>query len=80
MNELYALTVRVSSTILGMAKISGPLLDRIDLHIEVPAVKFKELSSKAVGESSQQIRERVISARDIQMKRFAGRKGMYCPP
>lgn len=61
-----------------MAKISGPLLDRIDLHIEVPAVKYKELSSKAVGESSQQIRERVIAAREIQMKRFAGRKGMYC--
>src|SRR3989442_15959532 len=61
-----------------MAKISGPLWDRIDLHIEVPAVKFKELSSKAVGESSQQIRERVVTAREIQMKRFAGRKGMYC--
>jgi magnesium chelatase family protein len=60
-----------------MAKISGPLLDRIDLHIEVPAVKFKELSSKAVGESSQQIRERVIAAREIQMKRFTGRKGMF---
>src|SRR2546426_12181580 len=59
-----------------MARISGPLLDRIDLHIEVPAVKFKELSSKAVGESSQQIRERVVTAREIQMKRFAGRKGM----
>lgn len=61
-----------------MAKISGPLLDRIDLHIEVPAVKFKELSSKAVGETSQQIRERVIAAREIQMKRFAGREGMFC--
>ncbi len=61
-----------------MSKISGPLLDRIDLHIEVPAVKYKELSSKADGESSQQIRERVIAARDIQMKRFSGRKGMYC--
>jgi magnesium chelatase family protein len=60
-----------------MAKISGPLLDRIDLHIEVPAVKYKELSSKAEGESSQQIRERVVAARDIQMNRFAGRKGMY---
>jgi len=61
-----------------MAKISGPLLDRIDLHIEVPAVKFKELSSKAVGESSHQIRERVIAAREIQMRRFAEKKGMYC--
>ncbi len=61
-----------------MAKISGPLLDRIDLHIEVPAVKYKELSSKAEGESSQKIRERVVFAREIQMKRFAGRKGMFC--
>ncbi|HTY59021.1 MAG TPA: YifB family Mg chelatase-like AAA ATPase [Bacteroidota bacterium] len=61
-----------------MARISGPLLDRIDLHIEVPAVKYKELSSKAEGESSQKIRQRVVAARDIQMGRFAGRKGMYC--
>jgi len=61
-----------------MAKISGPLLDRIDLHIEVPAVKYKELASKEAGEGSQMIRERVILAREIQMKRFEGRKGMYC--
>jgi magnesium chelatase family protein len=61
-----------------MAKISGPLLDRIDLHIEVPAVKYKELASKEPGENSASIRQRVISARDIQMKRFDGRKGMYC--
>jgi magnesium chelatase family protein len=61
-----------------MAKISGPLLDRINLHIDVPAVNYKELSRKAEGESSQQIRERVISAREIQMQRFSERKGMYC--
>ena len=60
-----------------MAKISGPLLDRIDLHIDVPAVKYKELASKEAGECSQKIRERVILAREIQMKRFEGRKGMY---
>lgn len=60
-----------------MAKISGPLLDRIDLHIEVPAVKYKDLSSKSIGESSSSIRERVINAREIQMKRFAGRKGIF---
>ncbi|MBI4547550.1 MAG: ATP-binding protein [Ignavibacteriae bacterium] len=60
------------------AKISGPLLDRIDLHIEVPAVKYKELASKDSGEQSHRIRERVVHAREIQMKRFAGRKGMYC--
>ena len=61
-----------------MAKISGPLLDRIDLHIDVPAVKYKELASKEACEYSGSIRERVISAREIQMKRFEGRKGMYC--
>jgi len=61
-----------------MAKISGPLLDRIDLHIEVPAMKYKELVSKEAGECSARIRERVILAREIQMKRFVGRKEMYC--
>lgn len=60
-----------------MAKISGPLLDRIDLHIEVPAVKYKELSSKESGESSAHIRERVVQARDIQSHRFRGRKGLF---
>ncbi|HED06605.1 MAG TPA: ATP-binding protein [Ignavibacteria bacterium] len=55
-----------------MSKISGPLLDRIDIHIEVPAVKYKELSSTAKGEASQQIRERVIATREIQYKRFEG--------
>lgn len=53
-----------------MSKISGPLLDRIDIHIEVPAVKYKELSSTVKGETSQQIRERVIASREIQYKRF----------
>ena len=60
-----------------MAKISGPLLDRIDLHIEVPAVKYKDLASKESGESSEKIRERVIHAREIQSRRFRGRKGIY---
>ncbi len=60
-----------------MAKVSGPLLDRIDLHIEVPAVKYKELSSKEGGESSEKIRARVTEAREIQRKRFAGRKGLF---
>ena len=61
-----------------MAKISGPLLDRIDLHIEVPAVKYKELVSKDAGELSLTIRDRVIRAREIQMKRFTNRKGLFC--
>ena len=60
-----------------MAKISGPLLDRIDLHIEVPAVKYKELSSKESGESSEMVRARVMQAREIQVHRFKGRKGLY---
>ncbi len=60
-----------------MSKISGPLLDRIDLHIEVPAVKYKELSSKESGESSEKIRARVIQAREIQVHRFKGRKGLF---
>lgn len=60
-----------------MAKISGPLMDRIDLHIEVPAVKYKELASKERGEPSEALRARVIAAREIQRKRFAGRKGLF---
>lgn len=51
-------------------KISGPLLDRIDLHVEVTPVSFTELSSKEKGESSNDIRKRVIESRDIQEKRY----------
>ncbi len=60
-----------------MAKISGPLLDRIDIHIEVPAVKYKELSSQIKTESSAEIRKRVIDAREIQIKRFAESRNIY---
>jgi magnesium chelatase family protein len=52
-----------------LAKVSGPLLDRIDLHIEVPAVPYKELRGKADGQSSAQIRERVEQARALQRER-----------
>ena len=52
-----------------LAKISGPLLDRIDMHIEVPAVPYKELRSKGDGHSSAHIRERVEAARDTQRQR-----------
>ncbi len=51
-------------------KISGPLLDRIDIHIRVPRVKYEELSSKKRAESSAQIRQRVVKAREIQLKRL----------
>ena len=51
-------------------RISGPLLDRIDLHIEVPAVRYEELAGKAPGEPSEAIRARVEEARRIQQQRF----------
>ena len=60
-----------------MGKISGPLLDRIDIHIEVPAVKYKELSAAHKGEGSNLIRERVIYARRIQLKRFSNLSCVY---
>ncbi len=52
------------------AKVSGPLLDRIDIHIEVPAVPYKDLHGGAAGERSQDIRQRVIEARGRQLSRF----------
>ena len=58
-------------------KISAPLLDRFDLHIEVPAVDFNKLSSKEKGESSHSIRQRVIAARQIQLERYKG-KPIFC--
>jgi len=60
-----------------MARISGPLMDRIDLHIEVPAVKYRELANKENGERSARIRARVTRARHIQADRFAGKKGLF---
>jgi magnesium chelatase family protein len=53
------------------SRISGPLLDRIDIHVDVPAVKVTELTGKQVAESSSDIRARVVRARDAQLKRFA---------
>jgi magnesium chelatase family protein len=62
-----------------ISKISGPLLDRIDIHIDVPAVNYKELRSTKESESSANILERVIRARDIQLKRFASaRERLFC--
>ena len=60
-----------------ISKISGPLLDRIDIHIQVQAVKYKELSSKADSEPSALIRERVIKARAKQQERFKSKKNLY---
>ena len=59
-------------------RISGPLLDRIDIQIEVIPVEFEKLSSKTKGESSAVIRERVMKAREMQTKRFADTPGIYC--
>ena len=60
-----------------LSKISGPLLDRIDLHIEVPALKWKDISDTTPAESSEAIRARVSQARGIQQKRFEG-QGLHC--
>jgi magnesium chelatase family protein len=54
-------------------RISGPLLDRIDLHVDVPLVDYRELSSANSGEKSETIRNRVMRARDLQRRRFAGK-------
>ncbi|MDE6012994.1 MAG: YifB family Mg chelatase-like AAA ATPase [Prevotella sp.] len=61
-----------------MNKISGPLLDRIDIHCEIQAVPFAELSKMQPGEPSATIRERVIKARKIQEERFKDYKGIHC--
>ena len=71
-----------------ISKISGPLMDRIDLHIDVPSVKFEELSDTAVSDSSADIRKRIVRAREIQKERFKNEKrvnadqsqlgGVYC--
>jgi magnesium chelatase family protein len=59
-------------------KVSGPLLDRIDIHIEVTPVSYDKLSERRAGEGSAPIRERVIRAREIQAARFTGRKSVHC--
>jgi magnesium chelatase family protein len=58
-------------------RVSGPLLDRIDIHIEVPAVPYKELSTEYSGEKSEDIRKRVVAARAIQLDRFKNDKKIY---
>ncbi|TAN39869.1 MAG: ATP-binding protein [Nitrospirae bacterium] len=58
-------------------KVSGPLLDRIDIHLEVPAVPYKELATEYCGERSETIRQRVVNARDIQLRRYSADR-VYC--
>lgn len=61
-----------------MSRISGPLLDRIDIQCEILPVEFDELSKDSVGESSADIRARVVAARRIQEERYSDVKGVYC--
>jgi magnesium chelatase family protein len=60
-----------------LSKISGPLLDRIDLHVEVTPVNFNELASDRLAEKSELIRERVIKAREIQIERFGDKPHLH---
>ncbi len=61
-----------------MNKISGPLMDRIDLHVEIQPVAFDDLASAAPGETSANIRARVVKAREVQQRRFEKVEGVYC--
>ena len=58
------------------SRISGPILDRIDLHLEVPAVRYEDLRSAHPAESSAQVRRRVVAARELQVARYA-KDGLY---
>jgi magnesium chelatase family protein len=60
-----------------LSRVSGPLLDRIDIHLEVPAVKYRALADQSGGEASEAVRERVDRARAVQRERFAQRLGVY---
>lgn len=70
---------RCSSTMIQRyrQRISGPLLDRIDLHVEVPLVDYKELSNSEPGETSEAIRQRIEKAREVQAVRFKGQKAIH---
>jgi len=71
-------TCTPSSILKYRSKISGPLLDRIDIQIEVPALNYEHLRSEGNGVDSKAMRERVVRAREIQHWRFKGKKGVYC--
>lgn len=61
-----------------LGRISGPLLDRIDMHVEVPAVHFREMTAERPGEASAPIRARVVAARARQQRRFTGKSRTSC--
>jgi magnesium chelatase family protein len=60
-----------------LQRVSGPLLDRIDMHIEVSPVKYTELNQSSAAESSQEIRLRILAARKLQQERYAAQPGTY---
>ena len=60
-----------------LARVSGPLLDRIDLHVEVPAVRYRELASQRGGEPSEAVRDRVRRARELQAERYGARPDIH---
>jgi len=60
-----------------MGRISGPLVDRIDIHIEVPSVPFQDLASRMDGTDSAKMRQRVLDAREKQTQRFGRTKGIF---
>jgi magnesium chelatase family protein len=61
-----------------MSRISGPLLDRIDIHVEVPALSYEELSRKAPGQDSSVMRAEVKKARSLQLERYKREKRVFC--
>ena len=61
-----------------MNKISGPLMDRIDIQVEIEPVEFDDMASRQAAESSSSIRERVVKAREIQQERFKDLPGIHC--
>jgi magnesium chelatase family protein len=60
-----------------LGRVSGPLLDRIDLHVEVPAVRYRDLADTRAGEPSAAIRARVLAAREVQRERFGARPDVH---
>jgi magnesium chelatase family protein len=60
------------------ARVSGPLLDRIDIHVEVPSVAYADLSSREAGEPSNALRARVDRAREVQLRRFQSQPKIFC--
>ena len=68
----HACTCSAQAVARYRARLSGPLLDRIDLHVEVPAVSYEDLRAGRSGPSSAEVRERVLRAREVQSERYAG--------